>query len=235
MPHKQIKKFLKMDIKQRRAFYGKHVKPRRAAPPNIRKWLKINGDKKIRKIVVCRKPVAKAIKKILNIVSLGKFSKSLKGLHYEDIFHLYIYITIDETSYRIEKNAVVSLVKDNQTIKEDCIDISLMKSSKSGMQFSSNVGNEEFKKRKIRLNKFVERGEKHQKNFWSYSPSNNNCQNFVESLLIGNRLIKKNDRQHKFIKQDSKAIFKKNPKYLAKFGKTLTDIAAVFDIFKKGY
>jgi hypothetical protein len=226
-----------MDMKEKRDFYGKITKPRKKAPPKIRKWIKKNGDKKIQKISVCRKPVQRAIKKVLDIISFGKFSKSLKGLHYDDIFHLYIYITIDGTSYRIEKNEVVTIKKDNRVMKEDCIDISLMKSSKSGIQFTwdgENI-NEELKKRKIRLNKFMKKGEKYQSNFWGYNAKGNNCQNFVESLLVSNKLIKIGDKQHKFIKQDSEAIFKKNPKYLAKFGKTVTDIAAVFDILKSGY
>jgi hypothetical protein len=235
MPRKKIKRFLRMDMKEKRNFYGKITKPRKKAPPNIRKWLEKNGNEKIEKISVCRKPVQKAIKKVLDIISFGKFSKSLKGLHYDDIFHLYIYITIDGTSYRIEKNEVVTIKKDNRIMKEDCIDISLMISSKSGIQFSSNAGNKQLKKRKIRLNKFMQRGENYQSNFWAYNPKGNNCQNFVESLLVSNKLIKIGDEQHKFIKQDSEAIFKNNPKYLAKFGKTLTDIAAVFDIFKEGY
>jgi hypothetical protein len=238
MPHKKKQaewvKFI-LDINKIRDFYEKRTKPRKKAPPKIRKWVKMNGDKMIQKISVCRKPVQKAIQKILDIITLGKFSKSLKGLHYDDIFHLYIYITIDGTSWRIEKNEVVTLKKDNRVMKENCLDISLMKSSKSGIQFSSNAENQELKKRKIRLNKFMKKGENYQSNFWGYNAKGNNCQTFCESLLVSNKLIKIGDKQHKFIKQDSEAIFEKNPKYLDKFGKTLTDIAAVFDIFKEGY
>lgn len=206
-----------LDILSKRKLFGKILTPRKNAPPKIRKWISNNKNKEISKIVVCRKPVQSSIKNIINIITLGKFNKSLKGLHYDDIFHLYLYITIDNITWRIEKNAVVTVIKDKQDLNEDCMSIDI------------NMGRE-----MIELGVFMKNGEKEQDNFWSYDPKSNNCQNFATSLLVGNKFIKKLDKTYKFIKQDTEAIFRNNPRYLAKFGKTITDIAAVFDVLKEG-
>ena len=214
---KKIQNTLKNIIIGNRLFFLKQIKPRKSAPPKIKKWINRFKNKKIQRLIVCRKPVQSAVKNVLDIVSFGKFSKSLKGLRYEDIFHLYIYITIENKTWRIEKNEVVTVVKDDRDIHEDCMNVNLFQ-------------------RRIKLKDFIEKGKSFQKrNFWSYNAKGNNCQNFAESLMVGNRLIKKEDKIHVFIKQDSEAIFRNNPRYLAKFGKTMTDIAGVFDIIKSGF
>ena len=206
-------KFLIKQIQERSFLFGKVLKPRKSAPPKIKKWINKYHDQIILEIWVCRKPIHGAIKKLLNIVSLGSFDKSLKGLRYEDIFHLYIYVKIGELYFRIEKNEVVSIIKDKPDMNEDCMKISL-------------------KNKVILIKEFFEKGEKYQDDFWSYNAKGNNCQNFVVSLLIGSKLISKGSRKYKWIKQDSEAIFKNNPGYLADFGKTITDIAGIFAILR---
>ena len=222
---KDIKKFFKKDTKSKIKFWRNAVKPRKGAPPKIKKWIEENKNKNIGKIVVCRKPVQGAIKGVLNFVSKGKFNKSLKGLRYEDIFHLYLYITVGNKTWRIEKNAVVELTVDNRSIKENCMEIDLSGKTikekvrrkpkyQHGLFFANPIRTETkttyVPAKWIKLGVFMKEGEKYQKNFWSYNAAGNNCQNFVESLLVGNKLIKKNTKIHKFIKQDSAAIFKNN-------------------------
>ena len=213
---KIINKFLKKKILDKVVHYAKQIKPRNNAPPKIRKWIKNNSNRQIKKIVVCRKPINAVFRKLSNIITLGKFDKSLKGLHYDDLFHLYLYITLGNTTWRIEKNEVVTVEIDNRDIKEDCMDINM-------------------ERRRIKLGDFMKKGEKHQgKDFWSYNSVNNNCQNFAVSLLVGNGLIKTNDQIFKFIKQDSEEVFRRNPKFLAKVGLVFTDLAGIFDLIKEG-
>jgi len=154
-----------------------------------------------------------AVKKVLNLITFGDFNKSLKKMNYDDIFHLYLYITIGSKTWRIEKNAVVSVVEDKQDKNEDCITIKIPNN--------------------LKLGRFMANGEKHQKKFWSYHPKTNNCQDFAISLLDGNGIGSK--IYTGFIKQDSKAIFNKNPRYLTGFGGTITDIAGVFDFILSGF
>jgi hypothetical protein len=57
--------------------------------------------------------------------------------------------------------------------------------------------------------------------FLPYQSASNNCQYFIMGVLDGNGL--NNSERTSFVKQDTKAIFEKNPA-LRKFANTLTDI-----------
>jgi hypothetical protein len=70
--------------------------------------------------------------------------------------------------------------------------------------------------------------------FLPYQSASNNCQYFIMGVLDGNGL--NNSERAAFVKQDTKAIFEKNPA-LRKFANTLTDIggygnAAIQEISK---
>lgn len=198
-------------------FILKVFKPRHIAPPHIRQWLKEHGEETITKISVCRTPVVKAIQGLLNVISLGKWNKAMNQLSYSDIFHLYLYVTIGDTTYRIEKNAVVELSIDNRSIGEDCMDIPLPTN------------------RSIQLKYLILNGESFQEDFWNYHPKDNNCQNFVMSILFGNGLTKLFSTTHLFVYQNATKIFDKNPGYLSSFAGNVTDIAGVFDVVIHGY
>ena len=194
--------------------FGKQVKPRKTPPPKIKKWINKYKNNYVEDILVCREPINKHIKSFMNIITLGKFDKSLKGLRYEDLFHLYIYFKVKGVYYRIEKNAVITLSVSKKKKSDICLDL---------------------KEKKIKLGDFMKTAENYQKDFYSYNAKNNNCQDFVVSLLVGNKIIRKNSKTYKFIKQDAEEIFRRNPKYLEKFAVTITDIAGVFDIIKSGF
>jgi hypothetical protein len=204
---------IKLILKNNKSF-GDIIKPRSGPPPKIKKWVKKYENEIIENIVICRHPVNGAVMKLINIISIGKFDKSLKGLHYDDLFHLYMYITIKGKTWRLEKNEVVTLTLDNRQAKEDCLDLD---------------------EKRIKLGDYMKTGEKYQKDFWNYNARNNNCQDFAISLLVGNKIIKKNSRVYKFVKQDAEEIFRNNPEYLTRFGKKVTDIAGIFDILKNGF
>jgi hypothetical protein len=197
----------------------KYFHIRKIAPPHIRKWLENHKDDKIIEILVNRKPVQEIITSVLNILSLGEFEEALTELHYDNIFHLYIYLKLENNKiYRLEKNAVVSIKKIKKINNNKDIDIS-----------KKIVINNE-----LSISDFISNGEKYQKNFWKYNPKNNNCQNFVESLLLGNHLITKDNEIYSFIKQNSKEIFKRNPKYLSNISKFITNLGGIFDIIENG-
>lgn len=210
----RLSKFLIKEILKNSFIFGKVVKPRTTAPPKIKKWINKYKDDYVEDILVCRIPIDKNIKNLMNIITLGKFNKSLKGLRYEDLFHLYIYFKVKGVYYRLEKNEVVTLSVSKKKKSDICLDL---------------------KEKKIKLGDFMKTGENYQKDFWSYNARSNNCQDFAVSLLVGNKIIKKNSETYKFIKQDAEEIFRRNPKYLDKIAVTLTDIAGIFDIIKSGF
>ena len=65
--------------------------------------------------------------------------------------------------------------------------------------------------------------------FLSYSARDNNCQNFVISLLQANGLS--NERNILFTKQSTTALFSTE---MRKFTNTITDIAGKIDIIREG-
>ena len=60
--------------------------------------------------------------------------------------------------------------------------------------------------------------------FYSYKGSVNNCQNFINSILVSNNL--NTDSLEKFILQDTRQLFEGNPQF-RKIVNTTTDIGAV--------
>ena len=64
--------------------------------------------------------------------------------------------------------------------------------------------------------------------FLSYSARDNNCQNFVLSLLQGNKLS--NERSILFTKQSTSGLFSTE---MRKLTKTITDIAGKIDIIRE--
>ena len=65
--------------------------------------------------------------------------------------------------------------------------------------------------------------------FLTYSANNNNCQDFIVSIMRANKIGSMDDI--KFVKQDTKFLFKNLP-YLRKFSNTVTTIGARVDVLK---
>jgi hypothetical protein len=65
--------------------------------------------------------------------------------------------------------------------------------------------------------------------FLTYSANNNNCQDFIVSIMRANKIGSADDI--KFVKQDTKFLFKNLP-YLRKFSNTLTTIGGRVDVLK---
>ena len=65
-------------------------------PKAMNKFLKKNGHKAVVKIDICRRPVNSIFRKVLNILSRGHLEEALKKYHYDQIYHLYINITLSD-------------------------------------------------------------------------------------------------------------------------------------------
>lgn len=187
--------------------------PREGAPPQIRKLLEKEGNNKITNLTVCRVPIYKAINTFFNIITLGQFDKAKKQLNYDDLYHLFIFIKLDNgKSFRMEKNEVVRVDETHKT-EGTCLVVPVMKD--------------------ITLLQLFDNGIKQQpKNFWLYDPKNNNCQVFITSLLNGSGL--NSPHISKFVLQDAVTLFNKVPGYTHKIAKAITDFASRFDILRHG-
>ena len=164
-------------------------------PQNVKNALSKIGNNKITSGRVGRTPVQAIIQGAL---------KTVANVPYDDLFHLFIELTLDNgQKWVLEKIERINLVKEDR-------------SKKQGAEFTSSFSvnktmNELFQNTKNRM------GDK----FLPYQSASNNCQYFLMGVLDGNGL--NNSERTSFIKQDTKAIFEKNPA-LRKFANTLTDI-----------
>ena len=164
-------------------------------PQNVKTALNKIGTNKIISARIGRTPVQAIIQGAL---------KTVANVPYDDLFHLFIELTLDNgQKWVLEKIERINLVKEDRT-------------KKAGAEFTSSFPvnksvDEVFQNTRNRM------GEK----FLPYQSASNNCQYFIMGVLDGNGL--NNSERTAFVKQDTKAIFEKNPA-LRKFANTLTDI-----------
>lgn len=179
-------------------------------PPKVRELIDKYGDKIIKSINIDRTPVEKILKTALNVISTGAFLKRLKRTPYDEIFHLRIDITFEDSSrLSVEKNEVINMY--TNPVKK-----------KGGEQKEI-----QFIPQGISLNKLLEGGRKLQGSKWfNYSAFNNNCQDFILAILKGSGIG--NEQDYNFVKQDTSSLFK-GDSFLRKFSNTVTKIGAKAD------
>jgi hypothetical protein len=184
------------------------------APPSIKKLIKENGSKVIKKIVVCREPIDKHINWFLNIITLGKFDSIKKKLGYDYFFHLYMYMELEGgKKFRIEKNERVKLTEAIDKSKGECLEVPINK--------------------KVTLSEMFENAYNTSKeNLWHYSADKYNCQKFIYDMLNSSGLS--SDKINKFVLQDAQSLFKQLPNYLKIVSQGATDIANVFNRLVSG-
>jgi hypothetical protein len=75
-------------------------------------------------------------------------------------------------------------------------------------------------------------GQKIDPNIQNYDPRYNNCQKYLSDLLKGSSLM--TPELNTFINQDVQALFKKQPFWVEKIARKVTDIAGAFDTILHG-
>ena len=174
-------------------------------PPSVKEALRNVGDEFISKIVISRNPVQKLLTGAMNVVSLGSFNKKFGRLPYDDLFHLALLITIPSGTWAVEKNEVITFTKspvNKQNAEFEEVTV------KQGVTLNSMMAGSE----KILGDKFTK-----------YDAYNNNCQDFVLSLLQGSGMGSPQDIA--FIKQNTDTLFK-NDSFLRRFSRNLTNVGA---------
>jgi hypothetical protein len=164
------------------------------------------GDDNINKITVHRTPLSKALKFLLNITSMGQFDKKLENSPYDTLYHLFMVISTNRGNYVIEKNEVIQIYKFTK----------LGKGTESLPVPITNV---------ITLNDLLENTKMAmQDKYYTYKGQDNNCQYFINSVLVSNKL--NTDPLETFILQDVRELFQNNEKF-RKIVNTTTDVGAV--------
>jgi len=176
----------------------------------FRKILEQYGDDPIKSIKVCRSPVSSAVKAALNVISLGAFQKRLERQNYDDVFHLFAIITLeDDTILTLDKQAILTLKVGDKAYK-DAINVN--------PPFTT-------------LNEMLNNTKKEMgpDAFFGYNAKTNNCQGFLWKFLKSNG--KTNPELRSFIMQDVNQLFDEDLEGISKF---VTDLGSKFSTIRYG-
>jgi hypothetical protein len=159
---------------------------RRNVKPHSRQILQQYGDKPIKKMYICRKPVAKYIKNMIKVFNF--LEKHYTEKEHDTFFHLFMICDIGDKMILVEKNQDVNIdIFKNNTEDQDYITIPL-NDQKTIMDLLDNA----YK----RVGDY---------RLFHYDGLSLNCQTFLIDLLESSNLMSSQDI-HKFIKQDVSKI-----------------------------
>ena len=168
------------------------------------------GDVPIKSIMVCRSPVQQTVQEAMNLVSLGAFKKRLSRQSYDEIYHLFALITLEDgTVLTLDKQAILTLKVGNKNY-QDSINVSQPFTNLNEMleKTKSSMGNDAF---------------------FGYNAKSNNCQVFLFQFLQANG--KATPQLRSFIVQDVDSLFDDNLEY---FSKLVTDLGSKVSTIQYG-
>jgi len=185
-------------------YFSRVANMKKEIPPNVKKALDEIGDKSITSARVGRTPVQALVQGTLRTVA---------NVPYDNLFHLFIELTIDGRKWVLEKIERITLVAEDR-------------SQKQGAEFTQS-----FSVNKTMNELFVNTQQYMGDRFLPYQSNSNNCQVFIMGVLTSNGL--NSPELTTFVKQDTRSIFKNNP-ILRKFANTLTDIGGYMNALLQG-
>ena len=191
-------------------FIDKVLPTRQNFPPKVRKIIKDNENKVIKSIVVGRNPVQSLVTKALNFLSLGKLEEEIKNMNYDDLYHLFMLVGLDDGStFLVEKNSVVNMKKvdPNYSAKQK-MDAPVTKTITFGEMINNAV-------------------EKVGPSIYLYDAQTNNCQVFISNLLKCSGLM--NSELNSFINQDIVQVLSTSPGYTKIIANLATEASAKLD------
>lgn len=177
--------------------------------PSAKRILELKGNLRIMSLVILREPINGIIQKALNIITLGGFNSLKKKLNVDQIFHLYMVMQLQDSSFiKIQKNSTVEIEITSGKIL----------SSPNKQQVPYNGA--------YTLNQFLQNGNNLMGTaFFSYSASTNNCQDFIQGLLKANGFLTLSLQE--FIKQPTDKIIQSFPSISKKIIDTATHLGAI--------
>jgi thiamine pyrophosphokinase len=162
----------------------------------FREVLERYGNVPIKIIKVCRSPVSSAVQSAMDVVSLGAFKKRLGRAPYDEIFHLFALITLeDNTVLTLDKQSQLTLKVGSKSY-QDSIDVSPPFSTISEMLNNT---------RKSMGDTL----------FFGYNAKSNNCQVFLYKFFESNG--KATPQLRDFIMQDVSTLFDDSLEYFSNF------------------
>ena len=174
-------------------------------PGVVDRLIKQYGDKKVVQVVILRKPVNSGVQKLLNLITLGGFNRAKNEMKYDEVYHLYVNMTLDNgQTIGIEKNQRVNVaaagfptsgVEPSNMLKLNCNVV-----FKDMIEKAEQAGGD---------------------TFYRYNAVTANCQRFI-SVLMNSSGISGTDA---FVMQDATQLIKNSG--LKRLATGITDIAAL--------
>ena len=169
------------------------------------------GNQKIRSIYIGRNPISSMIERAFNVISLGKWSKLKTQFNFDNLFHLFLIIQMDDdTIISLEKNSIVTMTEDDARCSKkdtECVKIDYP---------TDSITLDDF------IRKPLERIGKEK--YFIYHPFEKNCQMFLRDILTTFGLYSK--KVDDFVYQDLTEIVSRLPFYVKYAAKAYTDVKA---------
>jgi hypothetical protein len=180
-------------------------------PPQVRNLLSQYGNQKVINVKMCKEVVSENTEFLLKALAGPKTWEEAKRKHgFDKFYHLFMIATLENgVTLHIEKNEVIR-VSVNPRACPDALDMGAPSQP-------------------ITLNELMERTRQRtgDRDFFTYDPLGNNCQNFVNQLLRTMGLW--NQTSSSFVFQDIKGLREELPGYTKYLAKGLTDVGAFFN------
>ena len=182
--------------------------PQTYASDRLTNFLEDQKGKTVVKLQLARKPINSKVKKALDLMSFGRFSKKVKELNYDDAYHQFLLVTLsDGKTYKLEKNEKVEHAP-------------VTKTDYDGEQFDVPL-----KGKQLNLAQMVETAAGDDPRFWKYRAGSDNCQRFTRDIVEKNGLLPEDEAgQKQFELQDAKQMVSTLPPGIAN---AVTDVANV--------
>ena len=174
--------------------------------PNVDKFMRDHGDEPILEMIISRNVVSSLLIGSMRLLSTQFRERAGSN----KLYHLKLLIRTTHSNVSIEKNEVITISPYQMNYQAE------------NMYVHFPPG--------ITINILLQNTRNKMGNsFLTYSARDNNCQNFVLSLLQANGLS--NERNILFTKQSTTGLFSTE---MRKFTNTITDIAGKIDIIREG-
>ena len=174
--------------------------------PNVDKFMRDHGDEPVLEMIISRNVVSSVLTGSMKLIS----TQFREGVGSDKLFHLKLLIRTTHSNISLEKNEVISISPYHMNYKAENV----------YLHFPPG----------ITINIILQNTRNKMGNsFLTYSARDNNCQNFILSLLEANGLS--NSQNVLFTKQSTTGLFSTE---LRKLTNTITDIGAKLDIIREG-
>jgi hypothetical protein len=170
-----------------------------------------HGNHKISNIKMCKEVVSGNTEALMKALAGTKnWEEANRKNGFDKFYHLFMIITMDPgDELHVEKNEVIR-VSENPRPCPDALDL--------GAPLQPITVGELFSRTRERIG---------DRDFFTYDPLGNNCQNFVNQLLRTMGLW--NETASHFVFQDIKGLREDLPGYTKYLAKGLTDVGAFFN------